>query len=266
MLSKVLVADSPDFSVAAVRCSGHGHGWSAPEPVGRHQVVLVRSGRFRLRSGGHDMSPDPTMGYLERPGDEPRFAHPAGGDVCTSITFSPDLWRSVAGGGRGPAAPSVYVDGRLDLAHRRLLRAGPDVSFGVAEEVVGMLTGVLGSPGAEPRRRTLADDAREALVADDPGAAGLVPLAGLLGVSPSHLSRVFRRETGTTLTRYRNRLRVTRALDRIEQGAGNLAEVAADLGFADQAHLCRAVRAELGHTPTQLRRLLGTDPAKTGDI
>ena len=41
-------------------------------------------------------------------------------------------------------------------------------------------------------------------------------------------------------------------LVRHEQGAGHAAQ-----GFADQAHLCRAVRAELGHTPTELRRLLG---------
>jgi AraC-like DNA-binding protein len=29
-----------------------------------------------------------------------------------------------------------------------------------------------------------------------------------------------------------------------------------DLGFADQAHLCRTMRAHLGHTPTAVRRLL----------
>jgi AraC-like DNA-binding protein len=32
--------------------------------------------------------------------------------------------------------------------------------------------------------------------------------------------------------------------------------VAADTGFADQAHLTRTVRRETGHTPGDLRRLL----------
>jgi len=59
-----------------------------------------------------------------------------------------------------------------------------------------------------------------------------------------------------SLTRYRNRVRVGRAIDRIEQGERDLAALAADLGFADQAHLCRTVRDHLGETPTALRRLL----------
>jgi len=32
--------------------------------------------------------------------------------------------------------------------------------------------------------------------------------------------------------------------------------VAADLGFADQSHLCRVVRGETGSTPSTLRDLL----------
>lgn len=256
-MSSVPLADGPDFSVATVRCEGHRPEWSPPEPAGRHQVVLVRSGRFRLRSQGRDALADPTAGYLQVPGDVASFAHPAGGDVCTAVTLSPALWRSVAGEDRRPA--SVFLDGRLQLAHRRLLRAAPDAAFGMAEQLVGLLDRLLRVPERHARvsTRALADEAREALLADHPEAGGLISLARLLDVSPSHLSRVFQRETGTSLTRYRNRIRVTRALDRIEQGAGHLAGIAADLGFADQAHLCRAVRAELGHTPTEVRRLLG---------
>lgn len=59
-----------------------------------------------------------------------------------------------------------------------------------------------------------------------------------------------------SVTRYRNRIRVARALDRLEHGEDSLAALAADLGFADQAHLCRTVRQHLGCTPTALRRLL----------
>ena len=35
-----------------------------------------------------------------------------------------------------------------------------------------------------------------------------------------------------------------------------LARMAADLGFADQSHLCRVVRAETGTTPAALRAAL----------
>lgn len=55
---------------------------------------------------------------------------------------------------------------------------------------------------------------------------------------------------------FRHRVRVAHALDRLEAGEPSLAVLAADLRFADQAHLCRTVREHLGHTPTALRRLL----------
>lgn len=99
--------------------------------------------------------------------------------------------------------------------------------------------------------------ARTALHDGHPDAAGLVPLARSLGVSPYRLSREFQALVGVPLTRYRNRLRVGRALDRLEQGVDSLAGLAAELGFTDQAHLTRTVRAQLGHTPGELRRLLG---------
>ena len=112
-----------------------------------------------------------------------------------------------------------------------------------------------GRPPTAASRRRLVDAARQVLAAAGPSVA-LPALAGEVGVGPHHLSRVFHAETGQTLSRYRNRLPVRRALERIDAGADNLAQVAADLGFADHAHLTRAVRAELGCTPTQVRQQL----------
>jgi transcriptional regulator GlxA family with amidase domain len=74
-------------------------------------------------------------------------------------------------------------------------------------------------------------------------------------VSPSHLSRTFHGHVGMTISRYRNRVRVSRVLIRVEEGETDLAGLAAAVGFADQAHLSRTVRAEAGRTPSRLRRL-----------
>jgi AraC-like DNA-binding protein len=52
------------------------------------------------------------------------------------------------------------------------------------------------------------------------------------------------------------RLRTRAALERLAAGENNLARLAADLGFADQSHLCRVVRSEYGVPPSVLRRLL----------
>ncbi|HEX8865958.1 MAG TPA: AraC family transcriptional regulator, partial [Lentzea sp.] len=205
-------------------------------------------------------------GYVGLPGEEEQFSHPAGGDVCTSISLTASLWRSLAGDAPHLSSSSLYVDGRLDLAHRRLLvatRAHGGTSDAASESLVGIAAEVVRQVVATPvpadsgaGDRALVARAREAIVAGDPASAGLISLAGLLGVSPYRLSRAFTRELGVSLTRYRNRVRVAFALDRLEAGETGFAQLAADLGFADQAHLSRTVREHLGHTPTALRALL----------
>jgi AraC-like DNA-binding protein len=59
-----------------------------------------------------------------------------------------------------------------------------------------------------------------------------------------------------TISRYRNRVRISRALHRIDEGATDLARLAFTLGFSDQAHFTRVMDKELGRTPGRVRALL----------
>jgi AraC-like DNA-binding protein len=261
MRSVVDLAVRPDLAVRAVTCDEHHDGWSAPEPRDGHGLVLVRRGRFRRSVDGVAADHDPTLAYLGAPGTEERFAHPVGGDVCTWVSLSPDRWRELAGDAGRLSRSTIYVDARLDLAHRRLLAAarGGDADYAIPEELLRLLGLAVRQVVAGPAATTtggVVGAARAAITDGHPASGDLTSLAGLLGVSPYRLSRAFTRELGVSVTRYRNRVRVGRALDRIEQGEAHLARLAADLGFADQAHLCRTVREHLGDTPTALRRLL----------
>ncbi|MEU0885815.1 AraC family transcriptional regulator [Lentzea sp. NPDC005914] len=264
MLSFADLAARPEFTVSAVDCQDDHRGWSTEPPRSDVRLVLVRQGGFRRRVRGVPADLDRTLGDIGLPGEEEQFAHPTGGDVCTSISLTADLWRAMAGDAPLLRGSSVYVDGRLDLAHRRLLTA-VRTSDGAPEGLVGLVGEVVRQVAVSPTPsgdqvgagdRALVARAREVIGAGDPASAGLIPLAGLLGVSPYRLSRGFTRELGVSLTRYRNRVRVAAALDRLEGGETSLAAVAADLGFADQAHLSRTVREHLGQTPTALRKLL----------
>ena len=280
MLSATALVTRPDFSVTAVGCTGAHARWSEPEVRDGHRLVLVRRGRFSRRADGAHTEVDTTLAYLGVPGEEEQFAHPAGGDQCTSITVGPRLWRSMAGdpGRVRVSTPGVYVDARVDLAHRRVLaaaRAG-DLDHALPEQLLGLLAETVRQTASGPTpmaahaahasrtarasrgEAALVAAARDAELDGNPAADGLLPLAELLGVSPYRLSRSFTRELGVSLTRFRNRVRVGRALDRLESGEPELSLLAADLGFADQAHLCRTVRQHLGHTPTALRRLLAS--------
>ncbi|HEY9290269.1 MAG TPA: AraC family transcriptional regulator [Microlunatus sp.] len=77
-----------------------------------------------------------------------------------------------------------------------------------------------------------------------------------MGPISGQLSRAFSQAMGISITCYRNRVRVGWGMDRLAAGEASLADLAADLGFADQAHLTRTFCQHLGHTPRTLRRLL----------
>lgn len=262
MLSETTIASGPGLTVDAVTCADEGRGWSPTGVRDAHTLVLVRAGRFtrRGRDGVLDLAPG--VAYIARPGEEERFAHPdGGGDECTAVHMTPERWDALAGERVDRSA--LYVDARLDLAHRRLLRAVDDPGFALAEGLLELFTGALSqavdaaTPAtAPPADRRAVAAAREAIASAHPSAKGLFTLAAHLGVSPYRLSRAFPAVTGMTLTRYRNTMRVTAVLARLEAGETGLARLAAELGFADHAHLTRTVRELTGGTPTALRRLL----------
>lgn len=253
--TSVTLAVRPEYSVHEVTCFGGHASWSASEEHQQHRLVLIRRGRFRRWVNGSEIDLDRTTAYVAAPGEEERFAHPDGGDLCTSVALSKDLY------GRPPVGGALYVDARIELAHRRLLASAAtgDADYATAEELLKLVALAAGyRTKSVSGDNVLAAAAREAILADVPQAASLCELATLLGVSPFRLSRVFSRETGTTLTRYRNRVRVSRAMDRLADGETALADLAQDLGFADQAHLTRTVREHVGRTPVALRQLLTT--------
>jgi len=179
-------------------------------------------------------------------------------------------WRRLVGEPGRMGVSTIYVDARTELAHRRLLTAGrSDVDYRLAEELVRLLAVVLRDPARRtplhdeggPFDRRLVERARAAIHDGHPAAGSLFGLAELLGASPYRLSRAFPRELGVSVTKYRNRVRVGLALDQLGRGESSLADVAASLGFADQAHLTRTVRDHVGQTPTALRRALAALPS-----
>ncbi|HZU46143.1 MAG TPA: AraC family transcriptional regulator [Mycobacterium sp.] len=265
MLSAVTLAVRPQFSLHAVTCRPDCSGWLPDERAVHARLVLVRAGRFRRRAANGPVDLDPTVGYVSMPGDEEHFAHPHGGDRCTSVQLSDASWWQLVGE-PGRIRSTVYIDARMDLAHRRLLRARQaDIDYLVAEELLGLVAAALRVAAERripvddrpaPADQRLVERARAAIHDDHPAARGLFALAELLGTSPYRLSRAFPRELGVSLTRYRNRVRVGRALELLQGKTAALADVAASLGFADQAHFTRVVRQHVGSTPAVLRQEL----------
>jgi AraC-like DNA-binding protein len=267
VLVKQLLIEADGIRLEDVRCARGRESWSPPEPSLGHAVVFVRRGCFRRRVEGEEAVVDPAVAYFEKPRQEQQVAHPLdGGDVCTTLTLPDRLLAWMTGG--DPLLPDrpVFTDPSIDLAHRVLVnRAGAEPDrFEAAERAVVLVAELMqrasvpgvasGRPGTVTARRRAVDDARQSLMSDP--RSSLVDLARAVAVSPHHLSRIFRAHTGQTLSRYRNRLRVRLALERLAEGERDLAALAADLGFADHGHLDRVVRREAGATPSALRSAL----------
>jgi AraC-like DNA-binding protein len=95
------------------------------------------------------------------------------------------------------------------------------------------------------------------------GDVDVARLAHESAASPRHLGRLFDAWVGVGPKRFARIVRVQAALRRLiaEPGA-DLAALAAELGFADHAHLTREVRDLTGEPPSALaRRLRADDPA-----
>jgi AraC-like DNA-binding protein len=104
-------------------------------------------------------------------------------------------------------------------------------------------------PRGLPADAVLANRLQEAIEAD-PAPHTLDELAGALAVSVRSLQRAARRHVGLTPGAMLRRRRLQDAVRRVQEGAA-LAAVAAELGYADQAHLTRDFREMLGFTPTE---------------
>ena len=80
-------------------------------------------------------------------------------------------------------------------------------------------------------------------------------VARALYVSTYHLCRLFKDETGVSLHRYLNQLRLQYALTELARGEAGLSDLALELGFSCQSHFTKAFRKEFGIPPGKVRRL-----------
>jgi AraC-like DNA-binding protein len=226
-------------------------------------LLLPHSGAFHLRSSHHELVVDPTVSILGRAGEPADIAHPYGqGDCATYIVLSPEAFEALAGS--DAAVPGLApATGRVVLLHQHLLRLlAPHTSWMAVEDaamrvfaaaLAGSDSQPPGIPSIGSRRQEQIVDDTCGVLADDPTIDSLVHLGHVVGCSPHHLSRLFHQRMGKTLVRHRWELRIHRALQQIRDPELTVAQVAAESGFADQAHLTRSVRRFLGVTPSQLR-------------
>ena len=210
-------------------CRPHRHDWA--------QVSLLLAGGYvedsdqgRARADGPGLSAKP--GRFEH---ENRFG--GAGALILSLNLE-------------AVAPEQYF-----LA--RPAAAGPDTLRRMAAGETGMI-GLAGTLPGTPFAPAVAsgpwlNHAHDRLLAE-PGLS-IAALARSFGLHPVRFARLFREAFAQSPSAARQNRRAAHAIDRIVRGATPLAEIAAAEGFADQAHLSRAVSQATGWSPGRLRRL-----------
>jgi AraC-like DNA-binding protein len=107
-------------------------------------------------------------------------------------------------------------------------------------------------------RRALAEAVKRVIDAAPSAPHRIQHMAAELGVSPFHLSRVFRAEAGISVHQYLLRIRMQQALSKLHAGEAQLSRLALDLGFSSHSHFSTMFRRHFGESPAQVRAALST--------
>jgi AraC-like DNA-binding protein len=267
--------DSPDLWFAALTCQPDDDEWGEHNVTTHPIVALPLSPVWQVHDGGPRTLMTPNSAVFHHDGGEyhrERFLDRA--YRCLFFFPSECLVREIVreADDRGAGADAfrfpmraVPVDGRVLTMARRL--AGRLASSGAREDDAECVLEILRltvlsayrhrPPGHQARpstvraRTELVESAKAMIAARVGNRLPLDEIAGELHVSPYHLARVFRAETGYSVHGYLTNLRVREGLIRRADGLGSdIAALGADLGFSSHSHFTAAFRDAMGVVPS----------------
>ena len=265
---------TPSLAVGEFHCPPGDASWRETNVIGdRAHVVFPRRAVVIRQLGREPVLATPNHAMLYNADQRyRRELHSAHGDDSVFIELPDGSLERLASEG----AVAVDARSRLRVTHVptdrrtyllqhllvRHLRSRPRDLLGAEELASRLALAALAVRVARRRanrrstvaaHRELAEAAKAELAADLGAAVALDDLATLLHTSPFHLARVFRVQTGFTLARYRQALRLRAALERLPANDGDLTALALDLGFSSHSHFTAAFRREFGAPPSALR-------------
>lgn len=267
------------FETALLRALDHRcEGDDARGQVTRDfEICLPRSGAFQRWDAHGKFLADPNQVLFFNRGEPYDISHPIqGGDSATIFIVEPSLLIEIARA-HDPAAGDdprgifqrshIAFGTRLQVLQYRLLgEAGTADALEIEEEIIAAVDEILRvhyQACSEPRGNSasaLRDHAEHAravktfLNANVRSNLRLEDISSAVHLSPYHLCRVFKRETGVTIHQYANRLRLFNAAERmLDNPVTRLDALALDFGFANHGHFSAAFRQIFGIAPSDFR-------------
>jgi AraC family transcriptional regulator len=264
-----------------VHCAGHCRHRSDEECTSATYLVFPYRGVYLRHVDNDEVVADANHVVFFNAGQGYQVSHPVqGGDASLSLSLPETLVRELA-----PA--SSLLRGEKLAFRRQSLRIDPRAQALVALlrhslendaieplEAEGLLLTLvcrsLGprtshEAGATRARNRLADRVKLLLHSDLSRRWTLAEIAAEIGGSPVYLTQVFQQVEGIPLYRYHLRLRLSRALDLLDEYQ-DVSALAAELGFSSHSHFASSFRQIYGRSPTAfkqtLRNATPTNPGK----
>lgn len=272
---------SPILQLAYIGWRGRRDTLSQENSYGLAEITLQRRGMFFKAHGPHRVACDPnTLLFIKA--DEPyRLAHPADLDCsCTALYLSREIVAQIlrqAGASKmaipdgsfgfddAPTTPEFTLR-HFDLL-ARLGAFGSSDPLAIEECALALAADIVQAstrfhcarvrpirPETQRASRQTADAVKELLSQRFAERVTLSDIATAVHAAPTHLCRLFKKETGVPIHRYLTRLRLARSVEYLVDSKTDLSTLALRLGFVHHSHFTEHFRREFGFPPSQLRR------------
>jgi AraC family transcriptional regulator len=257
---------TPTLSVGEFHCPPGDASWGETNRIGdRAHVVFPRRSVLIRQLGREPVLATPNHAMLYNADQRyRRELHHQLGDESVFVELTEETLEQLAGDGRLHAT-HVPAGRRTYLLQHLLVRQlrGRSCDELDAEELASRLVLSALAPQVVRRHparertsadhRELAEAAKSEIASDLSVRRSLGELAGALHISPFHLARVFRAETGFTLAGYRQTLRLRAALERLPENDRDLSALALELGFSSHSHFTASFAREFGVPPSGVK-------------
>ena len=265
-----LLWSNPAISLGSFDAAPHDEDFETAGAIGdRPAIAFSRSSVGIAQVKRDPFVSDGTVAVLHNPRHPyRRFRVDRRGDHCEWMSVDPELLLSLNPGlGRDPRRPfgtsHVPLSRRaatlVRLVARHVREWTPPDELWVEETLYEILS--LLAPVPEPRRTRATSrhdgvvrSVRELLSSRPEQPWTVSSIAKVVGASPFHVCRVFRRRTGYTLHGYLTEQRLRSALTLLGEGQSDLRAMAASLGFSSHSHFTAHFREAFGATPSRFRR------------
>jgi AraC-like DNA-binding protein len=256
-------------------CTGHDDNGEIPQGF---EIVLPRSGAYQRRDAHGTFLADPNHILFYNMGEPYDITHFIKGEDTSTVfyiapslltemirVYNPDVENNPQ---RLFQRSHITFDSHLQILQYKLLKAERHTldTLAIEEQIITLTGGILRASHRgrdyqqKPSRDTIRAHADQThsvkifLNAHVQSPLQLEHISSAVHLSPYHLCRIFKQNTGMTLHHYVKRLRLFNAAEHmLEHPTARLDLLALEYGFSNHGNFSTAFRQTFGVNPSELR-------------